>query len=99
MLVEFEPTLRIVRLQCRLPLQRGTSRPQDIAAFEHEGHRLGKMLRLSGVRRQRSVERCGIGPMSDHAVVERSSARYESRALGVVDAVNQAHEFACHIAM
>src|SRR6267143_2634948 len=80
-------------------MQRGTSRSDHEAAFEHEGHGVGAMLRLSGVCRQRLVEGCRIRPMPTHTIVERGSAGYESRALGVVDAVNQAHELARDIAM
>src|SRR6266478_3575311 len=54
---EFEPTLHIVILQSRRALQRGASRLEDEAAFEHEGHRLGDMVRLSGVCRQSLLER------------------------------------------
>src|SRR5258708_22511368 len=57
------------------------------------------MLRLSGVCGQRLVERCRIGSMPAHTIVERGSAGYESRALGVVDAMNQTHVFTRHIAM
>src|SRR5882672_12744117 len=59
--VEFEPTLHIVLLPCRRPLQRRATRLEDEAALEHEGHRVGDLLRLSGVCCQSLLKRRRIG--------------------------------------
>src|SRR6266403_4608461 len=80
-------------------MQRGTSRSDHEAAFEHERQGVCDILRLSGVCRQRPVEGCRIRPMPTHTIVKRGSAGYESRALGIVDAMNQDHELARDVAM
>src|SRR5258708_8284088 len=90
---EFEPTLHVVLLQCRRPLQRRATRLEDEAALEHEGHRVGDLLRLSGVCRQSLLKRRRIGPVRAHTIVDRGAARHESPPLSVLDSMNQPHKF------
>src|SRR6266478_8709224 len=68
------------------------------ARFEHEGHRIRELHRLElAVAR---VLEGGLGrAVRQHAIVQRDAARHETLRLGVVNAVDQAHEFRHQVAV
>src|SRR5439155_3403709 len=97
MLRQALPAVEIILLQLRR-FQGETRRPDDVTAFEHEGERV-----LDLVRRERNLARLvegrRIGAVAGHAVVEARTARREAFRLGIVDAVDESHELAHHVAM
>ena len=91
------PAGEVVGLPLRR-LQRKARWPDDIAALEHEGERRFDLVR-GECSRARPLEGRRVGPVTAHAVVQARAARREAFRLGVVNTVDQAHEFAHHVAM
>ena len=92
------PALRVVLLQLRA-LQRVARRADHGARLEHERHGVGDAHRPGGIGAARLVEGRGIRAVAAHAVVQRGAARLEALRLGVVDAVDEAHELAGDVAV
>src|SRR5947207_448587 len=63
------PAAKIFALQLRR-FERETGRPDHVARFEHEGHRIRNARRLREVGRACLGERVRVGPVPRHAVVE-----------------------------
>ena len=74
-------------------------RADHAAGFEHDRHGVGDIVRLAGVDRAGFLEGRRVRAVAGHAVVQRAAAGHEAFGLGVVDAVDQAHEFAGDVAM
>ena len=92
------PTLIIIALQLRR-LQREARGPNHAAGFEHEGHRIFDAMDLAQIRIACLRENFRIGPVAAHAVVQARATGRKAGRLGIVHAVDQAHEFAGDIAM
>src|SRR5690606_26233075 len=87
------PAFVIVALQLRA-CQRLRGGADDAARLEHERHRIADIVRLPGVGGRGFLEGAGVGAVPAHAIVQAGAARREAVGLGVVDAVDQAHELA-----
>ena len=98
MLFEVLPALEIFTLQLRC-FQRKLRRLDDGRRLEHEGHGIGHLAGPAGVGRAGFRERVRIRSVAGHAVVQAGAARHEAFGLGIIGAVDQAHELAGHIAM
>src|SRR5215472_4809662 len=96
-LVEPAPAFSIVAL-ARFERGRVPGDPLAEAGLEHEGKRV-----LELHRRERGLagapEGVAVGAVRQHLVVQAHAARHEALGLGVVDAVNQPHEFRHDVAV
>src|SRR5215831_4727957 len=80
-------------------LEREPGRSNGEPRLEHERHRVGDAVGLREVARRGLFERVRVGAVTGHAVVERRAPGDEAFRLRVVDAVDEAHEFARDVAM
>ena len=97
MLLQACPAIHVIVLQA---LVRGGEFRHALAQarLEHEGERVGELHRLqfdiAGV-----LEGVGVRTMRQHGVVQADAAGHEAFGLGVIDAVNEAHEFRHDVAV
>src|SRR5215831_2607897 len=80
-------------------LERKARRTHYVTRLEHERHGVGDARRLGKIGVRCFLERIGVGPMSGHAVVQACATRQKAFGLGVVYALDQSHELACHVAV
>ena len=88
----------VVALQ-RRRLQRKARRPADEPRLEHEGERVGEIVRRQLGRRGLVVSWRGRGRAPAMQLCKAGAARREALRLGVVGAVDEAHELAHHVAV
>src|SRR5687768_14706368 len=89
---------RVVILLQLLRAESELGRTEDVARLPHEGERALDLLRLEVCLDAFLVGR-GIGSMRRHAVVDRDAAGCEAFGLGLVNALDQAHQLAHHVAV
>ena len=97
MLIQPLPAFEIIVLQFR-QLDGVAREPHGVAALEHERHGVFDLVRLElGVRR--ALPGVGVGAVGGHAIVQAGAAGQKTFGLGVVDAVQQAHELGHDVAV
>src|SRR5580658_3914447 len=79
-------------------LQRVARRPHDQPRLEHKGKRVRYLSRRK-LGTGSALKGLGIRAMAGHAVVQARTAGQEALSLGVVFAVNEAHELIHSVAM
>src|SRR6185312_8857464 len=92
------PALCVIVLQLRrfLSLPRW---PDHGARLEHEGHGVDDVAWLARIHCTGLGERRRVRAVPAEAVVQRRTARHEAASLGVVFAVDQAHELTRDVAV
>src|SRR6185436_12643680 len=96
-LAQAPPAVEVVVLQL-LQLGRVLRHPLRKMGLEHEGHGVGQLRRLE-LAFAGMFEGELIRSMGQHAIVQRDAARQKPLRLGIIDAVDQAHELRHQIAM
>src|SRR5450830_1078938 len=97
-LLDVHPALIIIFLQRRRS-QCMTRRLDDVTCLEHESHRISDLVRLAGIAAARLLKGRAVRTVTGHAIVQTGAAGTKAFRLGVVFAMNQAHELTRDIAV